>query len=174
VSITDFVIPPWVRIAAITAMLISVFAAGMQLEHWRMSGQVAEAKQEKAELRADVAQAAQSQTVAVLETERKQTRVNDEVVNDFQTRSAGLEQRIATQRVRQPKRINRACAADTQAAVAASAAPSAEESMPADVGGDAGVVQEGLADQVQADAARDALSLAETIEWACKQGMCEP
>ena len=178
-SLTDLVIPPWLRVAACAVVVGLIFGSGYHSGRWvgdhRHAGELASAQRETeqakrvtADLRAAVDRAASEQAKRVAETAIAQTNTSNEVTHAYIDHRNALEQRIAAGglRVAATSTTGGGCHLPTVAASAGNTDQPAAQPTIAEAGGAPD------AQQVIGDAARDAQQLADLIEWVCRQGMC--
>lgn len=175
-GITDLIIPPWARIAAIAVGVALVFGAGYKSGHWVRDktavAEIATAKRETADLRAAVSTSAATQAAQALQVAAKQATTTQEVIRDSTTRSRALDQRIAAGGLRLGAADHRStCHLPAVTSDTGVLADAAAQSVPA---GDERVAGEvpGSMDTTVQSAARDAQQLAELIGAACKLGLC--
>lgn len=175
-SLTDLVIPPWVRWMALAAAVAAIFGAGAKSGMWysdkRNSTAIAEAKRETAELRANVSTAAAKQAERAVQAAARQTNTVQEVTRDSTNRSRTLDQRIAAGVMRLTAATGgSACRLPTSASDPSPSADSTAQSVPAGESRDPGEIPGGVEQSLQ-QAARDAQQITELIDAACKLGVC--
>lgn len=175
-GITDLIVPPWARFAAIAVGVAMVFGAGYKAGHWARDKtanvELATAKQETADLRAAVSTAAAAQASQALQVAAKQATTTQEVIRDSTTRSRALDQRIAAGGLRLGTADHRsACSLPAVANDTGALADAPTQSVPAGDERATGEVPGGV-DQAVQSAARDAQQLAELIDAACKLLLC--
>lgn len=194
-SLTDLVIPPWVRIAACAAVVGLIFGAGYHAGGWvsdcRNAAKVsaAEHEQHKAqterdkarieteqakratkELQASVDLAAGVQAQKTAQTIQNQTEVTNKAVTDYAQARDSVEHRIADGRLRSNAvRSGRVSGASSSAG---RSDPGTAQSMPADAGGNGAEVSGAVENAVRENAARDTVMCERLVQWACDQGMC--
>lgn len=184
-SLTDLIIPPWVRYAALAVAVAGVFGAGAKAGTWwqgradavtvaTAKGDTAKAKQETAELRANVSTAAARQAERAVQIAAQQIKTNQEITHDSTTRARALDARLAAGGLRlAASNAGSTCRLPTGTGDPGSSADQPAQSLPAGAGRDPGSVPGGV-EQALPNAARDAQQLAELIDAAHRVGCVGP
>lgn len=188
-SLTDLVIPPWVRIAACAAVVGLIFGAGYRAGGWmsdnRNAAKIAtaergrdKAQNDLAAYRLQVREAAAEQATGAAQQTIKQAEITQESAHAYINHRGTLEQRITAGGLRTGSGQGSA-GRGRLGAVATTAgriANASAQSVPAGTGGTAGALSlrmdEALQDKVIDNAALDAQQLAELIDSACRLGLC--
>lgn len=175
-SLTDIVIPPFVRWIALAAAVAAIFGAGAKSGMWysdkQNSAAIAEAKRETAELRANVSTAAAKQAERAVQAAARQINIVQEVTRDSSNRARTLDQRIATGGLRLAAAAGSSdCRLPASASDPGSPADEPAQSVLAGESRDPGEIPGGVEQALQ-QAARDAQQLAELIDAACRVGVC--
>lgn len=180
-SITDLVMPPWVRYAALAVAVAGVFGAGATAGAWWQSrvdavtvatanGERETARRETAELRANVSTAAARQAERAVQIAAQQIKTTQEITHDSNSRARTLEQRIAAGGLRlAASNGGSTCRLPAASRNSGPSADQSAQSLPAGAGRDPGAVPGGVEQALQG-AARDAQQLAEVIDAAYRVG----
>lgn len=180
-SLTDLVIPSWVRWLALTLAVAGVFGAGAKAGAWwqgradaadvaTSKGERETARRETAELRANVSTAATRQAEHAVQVASQQIKTTQEITHDSTTRARALDGRIAAGGLRLNSNGGDTCRLPAGSGDSGASADHSAQSVPAGAGRDPGTVQGGVAGSVREDAARDAQQLAEVIDAAYRVG----
>lgn len=178
-SLTDLVIPLWVRVAACVAVVGVIAGIGYRAGGWvsdhRHAGELASAQRETeqakratAELQAAVGRAAGDQAQKTAQTVIARTNTSNEVTHAYIDHRGALERRISAGGLR----VSATSTAGSGCRLPAIATSAGQPDQPAS---QSAITESGGApeeQQVIEDAARDAQQLADLIEWVCRQGMC--
>lgn len=189
-SLTDLVIPPWVRVAACAAVVGLIFGAGYHTGGWvsdcRNAAKIVDAEHERDKAQNDLAanrlqvrEAAAAQATSVAQQTIKQATITQESAHAYINHRSSLEQRIAAGGMHNATADRSGgCHLPAIASGPSRTDEGAPQPVPTDAGRDPGEAPVDAAAEVQPtqqvvdDAARDAQQLADLIEWVCRQGMC--
>lgn len=174
-SLTDLVIPPWVRWAAVALAVSGVFGAGAKTGAWWQgkidASEIAAAKLETANLRSSVSIEAAKQAQKAIDAANQQAKTTQEITHDSTTRARALDARLAAGGMRKPaSNGGSTCRLPPGASNPGASADPTAQSLSAGPERDPGSIQGGVADAVREDAARDAQQLAEVIDAAHRVG----
>lgn len=173
-SLTDLVIPPWVRWGALALAVAGVFIAGAKAGAWWQgkidSAEIAAAKIELAQFKVSVSTAAAKQAEKAVQIAAKQIKTTQEITHDSTNRARALDARIAAGGLRLNSNCGYTCRLPAGSGDPGASAGQSAQSLPAGAGRDSGAVQSGMADPVLENAARDAQQLAEVIDAAYRVG----
>lgn len=180
-SLSDFVMPPWARWVGLAIAVAGVFGTGVKTGAWwqgradaetvaTAKWDTAKAKQETAELRANVSTAAAGQAERAVQVAAQQIKTTQEITHDSTSRARALDRRLAAGGLRlAASNGGSACRLPTDSSDPGTSADQPSESLSARAGRDPGEVPGGVGQALQ-DAARDAQQLAEVIDAAYRVG----
>ena len=180
-SLTDLVIPPWVRWGALALAVAGVFGAGAKAGAWWLGradaadvatskGERETARRETAELRANVSTAAARQAEHAVQVAAQQIKTTQEITHDSTTRARALNDRLAAGSLRLAANSGSTCRLPAGPGDSGASAGQPAQSVPAGAGRDPGAVQAGVENEVRGNAARDAQQLAELVDAAYRVG----
>ena len=180
-SLTDLVIPPWVRWGALALAVAGVFGAGAKTGAWwqgradavsvaTANGEKETARRETAELRATVSTAAARQAEHAVQVAAQQIKTTQEITRDSTTRARALDARLAAGGLRLAANGGSTCRLPTNPGDPGASSGLAAQFLSAGSERDPGEIPAGMAGQVFEDAARDAQQLAELIDAAYRVG----
>ena len=181
-SLTDLVIPPWVRWGALALAVAGVFGAGAKAGAWwqgradaatvaTSKGEREASRRETAELKANVSTAGARQAEHAVQVAAQQIKTTQEITYDSTSRARALDARLAAGGLRLPaSNGGSTCRLPPGASNPGASADPTAQSLSAGPERDPGSIQGGVADAVREDAARDAQQLAELVDAAYRVG----